>query len=109
MNDFAVVYTSGTHSTFSSCAGVNAAICIKAVLENSFKLSAFVFQHRNKLCRWRHLLPLSAENLRAGAAGIHYGKIVYTSIIYSIRFLKPQLSFLQQHWLQLWPVTQGIF
>ena len=81
MNDFAVVYTSGTHSTFSSCAGVNAAICIKAVLENSFKLSAFVFQHRNKLCRWRHLLPLSAENLRAGATGVHYGKIVYTSII----------------------------
>lgn len=40
---------------------------------NSFKRSAFVYPHRNKLYRWRHLLPLDEEILRAYAIDGHSG------------------------------------
>ena len=69
--DSCTLTTQGSPTAYArfitSCAGVNAAIYIRAVLENSFKRSAFVFQHRNKLCRWRHLLPLSAVLMKAYA------------------------------------------
>ena len=61
----------------TSCVGVNAAICIRAVLGNSFKRSAFVSQHHNKLCRWRHLLPLSAVLMRAYAVDGHWAESVH--------------------------------
>ena len=44
----------------TSCAGVNAAICISSVRESTSKRSAFDFTHCNILCRWRHLLLLGA-------------------------------------------------
>ena len=60
-----------------SCAGVNAAICIRVVLGNSSKRSAFVSKHHNKLCRWRHLLPLSAVLMRAYAVDGHWAESVH--------------------------------
>ena len=44
--------------------GSYAALYKRAVRENSFKRSAFVFSHRNKLCIERHLLPLGAAAIR---------------------------------------------
>ena len=44
--------------------GSYAALYKRAVRENSFKRSAFVFSHRNKLCIERHLLPLGAAAMR---------------------------------------------
>ena len=73
----------------TSCAGVNAAICIRAVLENSFKRSAFVFQHRNKLCRWRHLLPLSAVLMRAYAVDGHWAESVHLRMYTNFKLKSP--------------------
>ena len=56
---------------FLNHVGVNAAVCKRAVWINSFKRSAFVYPHRNKLYRWRHLLPLDEEILRAYAIDGH--------------------------------------
>lgn len=79
--DSCTLATQGSPTAYArfitSCAGVNAAIYIRAVLENSFKRSAFVFQHRNKLCRWRHLLPLSAVLMRAYAVDGHWAESVH--------------------------------
>ena len=79
--DSCTLATQGSPTAYArlitSCAGVNAAIYIRAVLGNSFKRSAFVSQHRNKLCRWRHLLPLSAVLMRAYAVDGHWAESVH--------------------------------
>ena len=79
--DSCTLATQGSPTAYArlitSCAGVNAAIYIRAVLGNSFKRSAFVSQHRNKLCRWRHLLPLSAVLMRAYVVDGHWAESVH--------------------------------
>ena len=42
----------GICPNISNRVGVNAAVCKRAVWINSFKRSAFVYPHRNKLYRW---------------------------------------------------------
>ena len=39
--------------------------------EISFKRSAFDFMHSNRLCRWRYLLSLGEESMRACNINIH--------------------------------------
>ena len=60
--DSCTLATQGSPTAYArfitSCAGVNAAIYIRAVLGNSFKRSAFVFQHRNKLLVAHHLISV---------------------------------------------------
>ena len=50
---------------------VNNAICRRSVHEISFKRSAFDFMHSNRLCRWRYLLSLGEESMRACNINIH--------------------------------------
>ena len=68
--DSCTLATQGSPTAYArlitSCAGVNAAIYIRAVS-----------QHRNKLCRWRHLLPLSAVLMRAYAVDGHWAESVH--------------------------------
>lgn len=70
---YAAVSVYGIRPNISNRVGVNAARCKRAVRINSFKRSAFVYPHRNKLYRWRYLLPLDEEILRAYAIDGHNG------------------------------------
>ena len=55
----------------TSRVNVNNAICRRSVHEISFKRSAFDFMHSNRLCRWRYLLSLGEESMRACNINIH--------------------------------------
>ena len=55
----------------TSRVNVNNAICKRSVHEISFKRSAFDFMHSDKLCRWRYLLSLGEESMRACNINIH--------------------------------------
>ena len=55
----------------TSRVNVNNAICRRSVHEISFKRSAFDFMHSNRLCRWRYLLSLGEESMRAGNINMH--------------------------------------
>ena len=55
----------------TSRVNVNNAICRRSVHEISFKRSAFDFMHSNRLCRWRYLLLLGEESMRACNINIH--------------------------------------
>ncbi len=57
----------------TSRVNVNNAICRRSVHEISFKRSAFDFMHSNRLCRWRYLLSLGEESMRACNINIHLG------------------------------------
>ena len=72
----------GIRLNMTSCAGVNATICISSVRESTSKRSAFDFTHCNRLCRWRHLLMLSEVILKAHAAHRHSRNLSFLYIIY---------------------------
>ena len=72
----------GIRLNMTSCAGVNATICISSVRESTSKRSAFDFTHSNRLCRWRHLLMLSEVILKAHAAHRHSRNLSFLYIIY---------------------------
>lgn len=72
----------GIRLNMTSCAGVNATICISSVRESTSKRSALDFTHCNRLCRWRHLLMLSEVILKAHAAHRHSRNLSFLYIIY---------------------------
>jgi hypothetical protein len=77
----------------TSRVNVNNAICKRSVHEISFKRSAFDFMHSNKLCRWRYLLSLGEESMRACNINIHLSDTTpLPQSLYGVRSIKPPSS-----------------